>query len=169
MRVTERKKDLIVTSGGKKVAPQRLENLLKSDPLIHRALVVGRGQSHLFALITLDLRRLKELAETEGVPLSRVESIATHPWVEKRVRDIVQRTNKQLAPYETIRNFIILDREFSVEAKELTPTLKPRRQVIVERNKELIESLYRKASYRRRVYRYRSGLASLVTTCCTRR
>lgn len=146
LQVTERKKDLIVTSGGKKVAPQRLENLLKADPLVHQALVVGRGQSHLFAFIALDPQRLKELAQAEGVRLSGAESIAAHPWVQNRVQEIIQRTNKQLAPYEAIRNFIILEREFSIEAEELTPTLKPRRQVIVERYKELIEDMDKKAS-----------------------
>jgi long-chain acyl-CoA synthetase len=146
LRIVDRKKDLIVTSGGKKVAPQKLENLLRTDPLIHQALVFGGGQRHLLALITLDRNQVMELARNEGVVIEAADKIASHPWVRARVRDIIQATNKQLAPFEAIRNFCILERDFTVEEAELTPTLKPRRQFIAERYKELIEEMYRKAS-----------------------
>ena len=146
LRVIDRKKDLIVTSGGKKVAPQKLENLLKADPLVNQALVVGRGQPHLLALITLDRKRAAELAVNEGITLGDGENLASHPWVQARVREIIHRTNKELAPFEAIRDFLILDRDFTVAGEELTPTLKPRRQVIVDRYKDLIEDIYRKAS-----------------------
>jgi long-chain acyl-CoA synthetase len=146
LRVTERKRDLIVTSSGKKVAPQKIENLLTADPLIHHALIVGRGQRHLMALITLDQSRAVELARAAGIAIGSGASLASHPWMRGRVREIVRRANQELAVYEAIRDFCILDRDFTVAAEELTPTLKPRRQVIVERYKELIEDLYRKAS-----------------------
>jgi long-chain acyl-CoA synthetase len=146
LRVIDRKKDLIVTSGGKKVAPQKLENILKADPLINQALVVGRGQPHLLALITLDRSRVAELAGKEGISIGEAENLASHPWVQGRVREIIHRTNKELAPFEAVRDFLILDRDFTVAGEELTPTLKPRRQVIVERYKDLIEDMYRKAS-----------------------
>jgi len=146
LRVIDRKKDLIVTSGGKKVAPQKLENILKADPLINQALVVGRGQPHLLALITLDRSRVAELAGKEGITIGEAENLASHPWVQGRVREIIHRTNKELAPFEAVRDFLILDRDFTVAGEELTPTLKPRRQVIVERYKDLIEDMYRKPS-----------------------
>jgi long-chain acyl-CoA synthetase len=146
LRVIDRKKDLIVTSGGKKVAPQKLENLLKADPLINQALIVGRGQAHLLALITLDRKRATELAREEGVVIGDGGSLGSHPWAHDRVKEIIQRTNKQLAPFEAIRNFSILDRDFTVADEELTPTLKPRRQVITERYRDLIENMVRKAS-----------------------
>jgi long-chain acyl-CoA synthetase len=146
LRVTERKSDLIVTSGGKKVAPQKLENLLQADPLILQALIVGRGQRHLMALITLERQRVIESARRDGVAIASDAPLASQPWVQGRVREIVQRTNKKVAAYEAIRNFCILDQEFTVERDELTPTLKPRRQTIVERYKELIDETYRKAS-----------------------
>jgi long-chain acyl-CoA synthetase len=145
LRVTDRKKDLIVSSGGKKVAPQRLENLLKADSLISQALIVGAGQPHLSALITLDNQRVLERAAEQGVAVDP-ENLAVQPWVQNQVRQIIQKTNKQVAPFEAIRNFCILDKDFTVESEELTPTLKPRRQIIVERYKKLIEDLYRKAS-----------------------
>jgi long-chain acyl-CoA synthetase len=146
LRIVDRKKDLIVTSGGKKIAPQKLENLLQTDPLIHQALIFGGGQRHLLALITLDRNHVAELARKEGIVIEGADEMAAHPWVRARVRDIIRRKNNELAPFEAIRNFCILSRDFTVEAEELTPTLKPRRQVIAERYKELIEEMYRKAS-----------------------
>jgi long-chain acyl-CoA synthetase len=145
LRVTDRKKDLIVTSGGKKIAPQKLENLLKADPLIQQALIVGHGQPHLTALVSLDRKQVFELAEQSGVKLDR-ENFLSHPWVQGQVREILLRTNNALAPYEAIRSFHILERDFTVEDEELTPTLKPRRHIIAQRYRYLIEDLYRAAS-----------------------
>jgi long-chain acyl-CoA synthetase len=146
LTVTDRKKDLIVTSGGKKIPPQKIENLLKADPLINQALVVGRGQPHLLALITLDRKRVEAAAREKKIALDPSATLASHPWVHDQVRLIIQRVNKQLAPFEAVRNFSILDHDFTIEKEELTPTLKPRRQVIVERYKDLIANTYRKAS-----------------------
>jgi long-chain acyl-CoA synthetase len=141
LRITDRKKDLIVTSGGKKVAPQKLENLLKTDPLIKQAMVVGDGLRHLLALITVDHARLKDLASKEGVVLS-VDDIGSHPWVRALIKERIREKNKELAPYEAIRQFYIVSHDFTVEAEELTPTLKLRRQVIMDRYKGLIEEMY---------------------------
>jgi long-chain acyl-CoA synthetase len=146
LRVTERKRDLIVTSGGKKVAPQKIENLLTADPLIHHAVVVGRGQRHLMALVTLDQNRAAEMARAAGIAVEGGAALANHPWTRERVGEIVRRVNRGLAAYEAIRDFCILERGFTVAAEELTPTLKPRRQAIFERYKHLIDGLYRKAS-----------------------
>jgi long-chain acyl-CoA synthetase len=146
LRVTERKRDLIVTSGGKKVAPQKIENLLTADPLIQHAVVVGRGERHLMALVTLDQGRAAELARAAGIAVENGAALANHPWTRGRVREIVRRVNRELAAYEAIRDFCILERDFTVAAEELTPTLKPRRQAIFERYRHLIDDLYRKAS-----------------------
>ena len=86
-----------------------------------------------------------EQAAEQGVDVDP-DHLADQPWVQNQVRQIIQRTNKQLAPFEAIRNFSVLDKDFTVDNEELTPTLKPRRQIIVERYKKLIEDLYRKAS-----------------------
>lgn len=144
LSITDRKKDLIVTSGGKKVAPQKLENLLKSDPLISQVMVVGSGQRHLLALITLDQIRIKDLARKEGITLSSADEISSHPWVRALIKGRIREKNKALAPYETVRQFCILTHDFTVEDEELTPTLKLRRQVILDRYKELIEEMYRR-------------------------
>jgi long-chain acyl-CoA synthetase len=78
--------------------------------------------------------------------IDTAKALASHSWLHDQVREIIQRANKELAPFEAVRNFSILDHDFTIEREELTPTLKPRRQVIVERYKDLIENLYRKAS-----------------------
>jgi long-chain acyl-CoA synthetase len=142
--ITERKKDLLVTSGGKKVAPQKIENLLKTDPLITQVMVVGSGQRHLLALIALDQKRIKELASREGITLSSPEEVSSHRWVRALITDRIREMNKQLSPYEAVRQFCILTRDFTVADEELTPTLKLRRRVIMDRYKELIEATYRR-------------------------
>ena len=144
LRITDRKKDLLVTSGGKKVAPQKIENLLKTDSLITQVMVVGSGQRHLLALIALDQKRIKELASRKGITLSTPEEISSHPWVRALMTDRIREISKQLAPYETVRQFCILTGDFTVEDEELTPTLKLRRRVIMDRYKELIEEMYRR-------------------------
>lgn len=142
--ITDRKKDLIVTSGGKKVAPQKIENLLKSDPLISQVMVVGGGEKQLMALITLDHKRASEVARQAGIEFASPAEMASHPWVLSRIKEIVREKNQELAPFEAVRQFSILTRELTVEDGELTPTLKLRRQIIMERYKELIAGLYLK-------------------------
>lgn len=144
LHISDRKKDLLVTSGGKKVAPQKIENLLKTDPLITQVMVVGSGRRHLLALITLDQKRLKDLAAQEGITLSSADEINSQAWVRSLIKERIRQKNKELAPYETVRQFCILSHDFTVEDEELTPTLKLRRQVIMERYKELIEEMYRR-------------------------
>ncbi len=141
LTITDRKKDLIVTSGGKKVAPQMIEGLLKADPLIEEAMVLGDGERHLMALVTLDRARIGEWAEKEGVRLSDGEAAARDPRVAALIKERIRAVNKRVAAYEAVRNFRILPRGFSVENAEVTPTLKLRRQIIKERYKDLIEEM----------------------------
>jgi long-chain acyl-CoA synthetase len=146
LHITDRKKDLLVTSGGKKVAPQKIENLLQTDPLITRAMVVGSGRRHLLALINLDQKRIKELAMHEGITLASAEEISRDPWVRSLMTQRIREKNKELAPYETVRQFCILTHDFTVEDEELTPTFKLRRQIIMNRYKDLIEEMYHRPS-----------------------
>jgi long-chain acyl-CoA synthetase len=147
LRITDRKKDLIVTSGGTKVAPQMIENFLKTDPLIHQAMVIGDTNNHLAALVTLNRDQVAEEAKQEGVTFTHPEEMAAHPWVTALLRERIRQKNKELAPYETVRSFRILAHEFAMEKGELTPTLKLRRQVVVERYKDLIAEMYRKSKF----------------------
>lgn len=145
--VTDRKKDLIVTSGGKKVAPQKIENLLKTDPLINQVMVVGDRHRHLLALISLNHEQIIERARGKGLEFSSSEETISHPWVISLIRERVQEKNKELAPFEKVRNFCLLAHDLTVEKEELTPTLKLRRQVVMERYKGLIEEMDRKLGF----------------------
>ena len=147
LRITDRKKDLIVTSGGKKVAPQAIENLLRTDPLVHQAMVLGDGQAHLMALITLNRDQLIEWGRQEGVEFVGTEEIASHPRVVALIKERIRNMNRELAAFETVRSFRILPREFTVEREELTPTLKLRREIIKKRYKKIIEEMARKPRF----------------------
>jgi long-chain acyl-CoA synthetase len=147
LRITDRKKDLIVTSGGKKIPPQVIENLLKGDPLISQAIVVGDRQKHLLALVTLNRELVEEWGRREGVEFGRTEEITGHPRVLALVQERIRQKNKELAPFEAVRGFRILPHDLTVEKEELTPTLKLRRQVIVERYKDLIDEMSGKSRF----------------------
>ena len=144
LRITDRKKDLIVTSGGKKVAPQMIENLLKTDPWISQAMVIGDRQAHLVALVTLNRDQVQEWGKREGLEFHSPEEIASHPRVLALVKEKIRQKNRALAAFEAVRNFRILPLDFTVEREELTPTLKLRRQIVLERYKEFIGEMVRK-------------------------
>lgn len=147
LRITDRKKDLIVTSGGKKVAPQMIENLLKADPWISQAMVIGDRQTHLLALITLNQEQVREWGKGEGLEFHNAAEVASHPRVLAVVKEKIRQKNKELAAFEAVRSFRILPHEFTVESEELTPTLKLRKQVVLERYGELIGEMVRKPRY----------------------
>jgi long-chain acyl-CoA synthetase len=126
VRITDRKKDIIVTAGGKNVAPQNIENDLKAScPLVSQAVVLGDRQKFLVALLTLTEEAARDRAAAESV-----------------VADAVATLNKRLASYETIKRHKILDQDFTEESGELTPSLKVKRKVVSERHRAEIEKLY---------------------------
>src|SRR5713226_1889345 len=147
LRITERKKDFIVTSGGTKVAPQMIENLLKTDPLIHQAMVIGDTNNHLVALLTLNRDQVSERARQDGLSFTGPEEMASHPWVYALLKERISQKNKELAPYEAVRSFRVLPHDFAMEREELTPTLKLRRQVVMERYKDLIAEMYHRPKF----------------------
>ncbi len=126
LRITDRKKDIIVTAGGKNIAPQNLENELKAScPLVSQVVVLGDRQKYLVALVTLTDEAARDRAGAEAA-----------------VRAAVSRLNEKLASYETIKRFTILPRDLSEEAGELTPSLKVKRKVVSERYRGEIASMY---------------------------
>jgi long-chain acyl-CoA synthetase len=143
IRITDRKKDIIVTAGGKNIAPQNIENLVKALPIISQVLVHGDGRSYLTALITLDAAEVGDLAAREGIAVASPEALASHPAIRRLVEEQVSTVNAHLAPYETIRRFAILPVDFTESAGELTPTLKIRRREITRKYSDLLDSLYR--------------------------
>jgi long-chain acyl-CoA synthetase len=140
--ITDRKKDLIVTAGGKNIAPQNIENLIRTLPLISQVMVCGDRHKYLTALITLNEQELRNFAERENIPGGEPAELAADRKVWQVVSGHVQETNTRLAPYEQIKRFAILPRDFTEEAGELTPTLKLRRHEIRKRFHDRIESLY---------------------------
>jgi long-subunit acyl-CoA synthetase (AMP-forming) len=128
VKITDRKKDIIVTAGGKNVAPQNLENALKTAPLVSQALVVGDRRPYVAALITVDP------AVTEGLSPGQVQ---------ERVQAVVDEVNADLSHFEQIKRFRILPREFTADEDEVTPTLKLKRRVVAEHFAAEIEELYR--------------------------
>jgi long-chain acyl-CoA synthetase len=141
LRITDRKKDLIITSGGKNVAPSNIEDALRSE-LIANPVVIGDRRPYIAALLTLDASALKDFAARNGLPASSDE-LVRHPSVLEEVQRRVDAVNQQLANVERVRRWLVLPQEFTVGV-ELTPTFKVRRKVVAERFAEEIESLYAK-------------------------
>jgi long-chain acyl-CoA synthetase len=141
LRITERKKDIIVTSGGKNIAPQEIENKLKFDEIISEALVVGEGRPFLTALFALDEAKAREWARAEGLP-EELAALVRHERTLGRLRAAVAGVNATLARAEGIKRFRVIEREFSQEEGEMTPTLKVRRNEITKRYGDLIEEMY---------------------------
>jgi long-chain acyl-CoA synthetase len=139
--ITDRKKDIIITAGGKNVAPQNIENMLKTlDPLISQVVVHGDQRKFLSALITIDPEQAEKFARDHGVAGSYGAITQSSP-VRKYVEGVVARANQDLAQYETIKKFAILDRDFEV-GEELTPTLKVKRKYCNEKYREILDGLY---------------------------
>jgi len=140
--ITGRKKELIVSSTGKKIYPGRVESLFKTEPLISHVVLIGDRLPYLTALFTLNgaaTEVLKGMDEWKGRP---ADEIAQAPPVQVEIRKAVARVNRQLAPFEQVRKYRVLGREFSIEKGELTATMKVRRAQVLENLKEDIAELY---------------------------
>jgi long-subunit acyl-CoA synthetase (AMP-forming) len=142
LRVTDRKKEILITSGGKNIAPQYLEGRLRQIPAVSQAVVIGDRRPYVVALLTLDSGRLPVEAAKAGSSARTGVEAAVCPVFRAHLERQVQQLNETLARYETIKRFALLASELSVEGGELTPTLKLRRCTILERYRELVESLY---------------------------
>jgi long-subunit acyl-CoA synthetase (AMP-forming) len=142
LRVTDRKKELLITSGGKNVAPQPIETRLRSIPGIGHAVALGDRRNYVTALLTLDSTRLPEVAARAGSAARDLREAAGCPRVRAFVEAQVEAVNRSLARYETVRRFELLPQEFTVEGGELTATLKLRRRIVYEKYADTIERLY---------------------------
>lgn len=144
LKIKDRKKDIIITAGGKHIAPQFLENLFVGESLISHILVYGDRRKYITALITLHPDAVASFARAASISYSSPEELIHHPQVLQEVEAVVGRKNQRLATFEQIKKFLILDRDFSVDANELTPTLKLKRKTVVEKYSQLLDSLYEK-------------------------
>jgi long-chain acyl-CoA synthetase len=140
--ITDRKKELIKTAGGKFVAPQPIENALKLSPYILGAVVVGDRRKFVVALIVPNFARVMSEAAANGIQIVSQADLALDPWVHQLIGREVERINAPLAQYETIKRFALLDQDFSFEKGELTYTLKLKRRVIEKIYANKIEQLY---------------------------
>ena len=139
--ITDRKKDILVTAGGKNIAPQNLENDLKASHFISQAVVVGDRRPYPAALVTLDAGEIERWAEAEGLE-GDPAALAHDPRVVALVQRAVDDVNAQRSRYEQIKRFTILPRDFEMARGEITPTLKLKRRVVLEHFADEVESLY---------------------------
>jgi long-chain acyl-CoA synthetase len=143
LKITGRKKELIVTSTGKKISPALIENMLKEHHLISHALVYGEGKSYLVALITLNPVEAAEFARVHGIA---ADNPARSDSMHKLVSDMIDEVNARVSTSESIKRFELLDRDFEVAKDEVTPTGKIKREIVTDRYRDLIANLYEKAS-----------------------
>ncbi len=143
LRITDRMKDLIKTSGGKYVAPQSIEILFKAVcPYASEIVVYGEGHPYCTALVALDPEAIVSWAQDNGLGHLSLADLAAHPKVRALIESAVQDVNSRLPRWETIKRFAILPRELSVEEGDLTPSLKLKRRAVISRHRDLLESLY---------------------------
>jgi len=141
--ITDRKKNIIVTSGGKNIAPAPIENALKQSPYIEEVYITGHGKKYLAALIVPDYELLRVWLRENGMtPPEDNRTLVTRPRVQELIQAEIKRLTREFASYEKIKKFALLERPFSVEQGELTPSLKIRRNVVEERYREIINGLY---------------------------
>jgi len=142
LKITDRKKDIIVTAGGKKVPPQNLENLLKTFPLISQAMVYGDKRKYLTALICISEEAARKILVEKGVTGGDYQSLTQRPEIQAAVQAAIDRLNADQPPYASLKKFSLVDHEFSQESGELTPTLKVKRKVVIQRFRNLLDGMY---------------------------
>jgi long-chain acyl-CoA synthetase len=142
IRITDRKKDLIVTAGGKNVAPQPIENELKRSPLVDNAVLIGDRRPYIVALLSPNQEALVSWAAARGLEAGSVETLVSHPELVAAYQQVVDGVNSNLARYEQIKRHAVLPLMLSIEGGHLTPTLKVKRRVVERDYGELVDSLY---------------------------
>ncbi|KPK41135.1 MAG: hypothetical protein AMJ78_06325 [Omnitrophica WOR_2 bacterium SM23_29] len=142
MHITDRKKDIIITAGGKNIAPQNVENLLKSDSYIQEVVLYGDRKPYVTALIVPNFDALKGLALRQGIPYITIEELVRHPRVCEFIANRMEEKQKDLPRYEKIKKFTLLDRNLTIESGEITPTLKVKRKKVCEKYKEVFDKMY---------------------------
>jgi len=142
LRITDRKKNLLITAGGKNIAPSNIELLINRDPLISQVLVIGDRRKFLSALVTISAEEMESLQQSEQFSGHEVQAIIESEHIVERVQSAIDGANQELARYENVRRYKILHREFSIEEGEMTPTMKLKRKVIEENFAEVIEGFY---------------------------
>ena len=131
-----------MTAGGKNVAPQNIENHLKSSPFLSQVLVYGDRRKFLSALLTLDEEAVKQWADEHALTFNTTAELTQNASIYKLIESVIAEKNRTLASYETIKKFAILERDLTVEDGELTPSLKLRRKEVTRKYQDLLDSFY---------------------------
>jgi long-chain acyl-CoA synthetase len=142
LKITDRKRDLIKTSGGKFIAPQPLENELKTSRYVSQAVVVGNRRKYASVLIVPNFDNLRAFAREKGLDPSDVDALFQAEPVQDLYEEVLAELNRGRASYETLKKYRLIPQEFTIEAGELTPTLKVKRRVIEEKYADLIDTMY---------------------------
>jgi long-chain acyl-CoA synthetase len=142
--ITDRKKDLIITSGGKNVAPQKIENMFKSDPLFTQFIVIGERKKYLTGLCNINPEEAARLATEENITFNNPAELLENQKFLDIVQKHIDERNAHLAKYESIKNIRIVKSDFSQEGGELTPSLKLKRKVVLQKYNDLIDDMYGK-------------------------
>jgi len=146
LKITDRKKELFKTSGGKYVAPQPIENKLKESPFIEQVLVLGPERKFVSALIVPGFSAIKDWMHAQGIAYTNNEEAVKNPLVREHIKTIVENFNQQFNHVEQVRKFELLPREWSIETGEMTPKMSLKRKVIMEKYRDLVESIYEPAT-----------------------
>ncbi len=140
--ITDRKKDIIVTAGGKNVAPQQIENLLRKSPFIINVLVIGDRRKFISALLVPEFDKLESYAKANKISFSGRGELLNNEKILNKIEEEIAKSTEDLARYEKIKKFALLKRDFEIEKGELTPTFKVKRNIVEDKYKSLIDSFY---------------------------
>jgi len=144
LKILDRKKDIIITAGGKNITPAFIENKLKFSTFIQDAVVIGDGRKFVSALILIDEDNVTKYAQDNRVPFTTFADLTQNPEIQKLIEQEVAKVNKTLSKVESVKKFALLPRRFYEEDGDVTPTKKVKRRFLEKRYTDLIESLYRK-------------------------
>jgi long-chain acyl-CoA synthetase len=142
LRITDRKKAIIVTSGGKNVAPQRIEKIMRTSRYIDQVVVFGDKKKYLTGVVSIDLDQVEEWATKHGISFGSREELNKNPKVTELINSEVQEKNKLLSSFETLKKIIIAPIEFSIDSGEMTASLKVKRKVVIENYRAQLDALY---------------------------
>jgi long-chain acyl-CoA synthetase len=142
VHITDRKKDIIVTAGGKNVAPQNIEGALKTFPLVSQAVVHGDKRQYLVALITVAEEPARKLLTDKGVTPGTYADLCRRPELRAAVQEVIDKVNAELPSYSTLKRFAVMESDFSQESGELTPSLKVKRKLVSQKYKQVLDGLY---------------------------
>lgn len=143
LKITDRKKEILITASGKNIAPSEIENRLKFSPFIKEVIIIGDRRPYLAALIQIDLDNVADWAQREGIPFTTFKSLSRDPQVVQLIQGEVDKANQEMSRIENIKKFVLLEKELDRDDDELTATMKVRREMIEKKYGDLIERLYK--------------------------